>query len=529
MASACTPDDGLQGASLPVVLSRLGQHWKQHAKIKGHVVSTEYYDNFLSHDWATSGHLKYLSLLILFNAKAAMVASILISVLVGVLRMMAILPNLVWTQLPCYTFYYVVLVFWQQIRAVIFSPRLVFLDRLCIPQDDEEKKSECIRGLASYLDRAQTLTVLWSERYFGRLWCVFELATFLRYRSERRIQVLPVEMSILTLLIGLSYSAFHLVHRVWDEARNLNSKSESETSPWITVLNGIGILAAVACLVVPFYNYLGLELAAKIRRLPAQLRMFDAREARCYCCSVDHVHPETKAPILCDRQLIWEKLSEWYGDPEDSKEAEAGINRAIEQFNHLVRKELADVFLDMMSGSDVLWQYIYLLIGMNGPVCAFTLGSLGFPPSSLEGWSLHAWRARYIIRFAHVFLQIAGSVQMFATLWTMGASPFRDYHRITAAVLLTPIPIIVTALFFFLPFRLCWELSADDSLLVLAPVIVEVLAIVAFSYTRRLVTEPFTRRALESGQQLHISKQARAPEAQDMSASRAINDDCFSI
>ena len=119
--------------------------------------------------------------------------------------------------------------------------------------------------------------------------CVFELATFLRYRSERRIQVLPVEMSILTLLIGLSYSAFHLVHRVWDEARNLNSKSESETSPWITVLNGIGILAAVACLVVPFYNYLGLELAAKIRRLPAQLRMFDAREARCYCCSVPQI------------------------------------------------------------------------------------------------------------------------------------------------------------------------------------------------------------------------------------------------
>ena len=77
------------------------------------------------------------------------------------------------------------------------------------------------------------------------------------------------------------------------------------------------------------------------------------------------MHPETKAPILCDRQLIWEKLSEWYGDPEDSKEAEAGINRAIEQFNHLVRKKLADVFLDMMSGSDVLWQYIYLLIGMS--------------------------------------------------------------------------------------------------------------------------------------------------------------------
>ena len=66
---------------------------------------------------------KYLSLLILFNAKAAMVASILISVLVGVLRMMAILPNLVWTQLPCYTFYYVVLVPWRSFWLLL-TPRI---------------------------------------------------------------------------------------------------------------------------------------------------------------------------------------------------------------------------------------------------------------------------------------------------------------------------------------------------------------------------------------------------------------------
>ncbi|CAE7855833.1 unnamed protein product, partial [Symbiodinium sp. KB8] len=82
---------------------------------------------------------KYLSLLILFNARAAMMSTMLVSVLVGVLRMMAILPNTVWTQLPCYAFYFVMLVSWQPIRGIFRSPRIVFLDRLCIPQDDEDR------------------------------------------------------------------------------------------------------------------------------------------------------------------------------------------------------------------------------------------------------------------------------------------------------------------------------------------------------------------------------------------------------
>ena len=79
---------------------------------------------------------------------------------------------------------------------------------------------------------------------------------------------------------------------------------------------------------------------------------------------MDHTDPRSNAPIFCDRQLILERLTEWYGD-EVCEDTHMEIDRAIEQFNHLVRKELADVFLEMMSGRDVLWQYIYLLIGMS--------------------------------------------------------------------------------------------------------------------------------------------------------------------
>ncbi|CAE7773574.1 unnamed protein product [Symbiodinium sp. CCMP2592] len=538
----------IQGVSLAVALSGLGGHWKQHSPAKGHVALTEYYDNFFSHDWKSSGRLKYLSLLILFNAQAAMVSTILVSVLVGVLRMMAILPNLVWTQLPCYAFYCVMLVFWQPIRGIFRSHRIVFLDRLCIPQDDEEKKSECIRGLAGYLDRAHTLTVLWSSHYFGRLWCVFELATFLRNRCSRPIQLLPVEMSMLAFLVSLCYCMLNLGVRAINEARNVTGPSSLGgarnvtgpgslgTSPWLATLYAAGYVTAIGCLMLPFYHYIGLGFMMKLRLLPQQLRTFDAREASCYCCSVDHVNPRTKAAIFCDRQLIMEKLTEWYGDPEDCEDTDIVLDRAIGQFNHLVRKELADVFLEMMSGRDVLWQYMYLLIGMNCPVCAYLLGDMGFPPDSMEGWSLHSWRARECLSFGHIFLQIFAVVQLFSIEWTLAATFLKDRHRFMAALMLTPITMVLSVGLLYYPFRICLELSADGGLLLpLAAVVFEALFIVALSYTRRLATASFTRTALESAQQLRnwqTSKQIslRSSESgQDFPAGIVDRDGFFSI
>ncbi|CAE7773602.1 unnamed protein product [Symbiodinium sp. CCMP2592] len=525
---------GSRGVSLAVALSGLGQHWR-HSHTKGPTVSTDYYDNFLSHAWAGSGWLKYLSLLILFNARAAMVSTILVSVSIGVLRMMAILPNMVWTQLPCYVFYFLMLVFWQPIHGIFRSPRIVFLDRLCIPQDDEEKKSECIRGLAGYLDRANTLTVLWSNEYFGRLWCVFELATFLRNRCSRPIQLLPVEMSMLTFLIGLCYSTVNLAYRCIMEARNITVAGSLETTPWLATLRASGWLALFGGPLIPFYIYLGLDFMMKLRRLPTQLQTFDARKASCYCCTVDHIDPRSNAPIFCDRQLILEKLTEWYGDPEDCEDTDMGIDGAIEQFNHLVRKELADVFLEMMSGRDVLWQYIYLLIGMNCPVCTYLLGDMGFPPESMEGWALHSWRARECTSFVHLFLQVFAAVQIFSTVWTLGAIYLKDHHRFMAALMLTPILIVLAVGLFYYPFRLCLELSVDGSLLLpLTAVVFEALVLVALSYTSRLATASFTRTALESAKQLHNwqtkSLSLRSSESgQDVPAGVVSHDGFFSI
>ncbi|KAF4657658.1 hypothetical protein FOZ61_006139 [Perkinsus olseni] len=57
---------------------------------------------------------------------------------------------------------------------------MVFLDKCCIPQKDPIVKAYGISRLADNLHASDKLLILWSPDYLDRLWCVYELAVFLR-------------------------------------------------------------------------------------------------------------------------------------------------------------------------------------------------------------------------------------------------------------------------------------------------------------------------------------------------------------
>lgn len=67
---------------------------------------------------------------------------------------------------------------------------------------DPVKKKKGIQGLGCFLDRSKTLTILWSPRYFSRLWCGFELATFLRHKpfgdpsEQRAVEIMPTKLAV---------------------------------------------------------------------------------------------------------------------------------------------------------------------------------------------------------------------------------------------------------------------------------------------------------------------------------------------
>ena len=177
----------LRGTPLQVALSGFCQHWAGSVLVTES--SSELYqlsrpvksiDVFLSHDWATSRWMKMWTLLLVFNSKAAAVASVLWSLSLAVLKTQLganILPGNLW-MFSSYFIYLAFLFFWQRIRSCLLSPRIVFLDKLCIHQENDELKQKGILGLGAFVRKSDRLLVLWSKRTFSRLWCAYEIDAF---------------------------------------------------------------------------------------------------------------------------------------------------------------------------------------------------------------------------------------------------------------------------------------------------------------------------------------------------------------
>eukprot|EP00438_Fugacium_kawagutii_P019127 Skav231198 [mRNA] locus=scaffold2432:50174:50674:+ [translate_table: standard] len=137
-------------------------------------VPVKHYDKFLSHDWSTSQWLKFIALLIHFNCRAAAVACLIASLCAALCTSLGILPMRAAMVGTGYGVFFFFLMYWQSIRRLAHKPIIVFFDKLCISQDQEEVKMKSIYGLASFLDRSRELVILWSNTYFQRLWCTYE-------------------------------------------------------------------------------------------------------------------------------------------------------------------------------------------------------------------------------------------------------------------------------------------------------------------------------------------------------------------
>ena len=173
----------LQGVPLSTCLSGCGQHWAAPSQYTDDYYATrcfcqrtENFDVFLSHDWGTSRWLKLCSLVMMFNVRAASILSVVVSVIVGLLRVYLVIPNERWTEFFPLAAFYLLLFFWQHLRELVLRPCVVFLDRLCIAQNDSRLKEQGIMGLAGFLDRSNVLAVLWSPRYFKRALASLERA-----------------------------------------------------------------------------------------------------------------------------------------------------------------------------------------------------------------------------------------------------------------------------------------------------------------------------------------------------------------
>ena len=161
----------LRGVPLHECLRGWGEHWQSSGKGNFELSRPlDHIDDFLSHDWQTTRWLKLMSLLIIYNSRAALIATFITAFLLGLVRVSA--PNLLndqglvaddgrfWVAVAlCYAVHAFFLCFWQSIRRLVFAPRFVFLDKLCIAQNPElaHLKQKGILGLAAFMNHSRRL------------------------------------------------------------------------------------------------------------------------------------------------------------------------------------------------------------------------------------------------------------------------------------------------------------------------------------------------------------------------------------
>eukprot|EP00435_Cladocopium_sp_Y103_P054149 s201_g17.t1 len=274
-------------------------------------VRTDEFDEFWSHSWQLSPWPKIICLLFLKNGLAAGLTSNAAALTGCILSYFGVLPVVFgdYAAMPCYL--------WSQLGGILcFFPVLllwrrhdrIFLDAGCINQSTPKAKIEGIRSMGGLLRMSRRMLVLWDVTYVERLWCMFELAAFMKSRSQPNtddVVIRPTLLGACALTIFVSFYVLMLVLSV------------------LTFFNVKGIEVVLACsccsMLVMYWTaavYRGYFHSVQL--FHDQLANFRLANSKCYCCSSGHVSSSGR-PIICDREIVTQCVGKWFGDEDSLK------------------------------------------------------------------------------------------------------------------------------------------------------------------------------------------------------------------
>lgn len=308
----------LRGVGLQEVLAGFGRVWDKEIAITYRAKKVHQIHFFISHDWQTRRVHKSLALCLIFNSRAALWASIAVTLLTCVLSE-SFLPQAEnlgsfssinvggrsydfvisdWAIFSAPVSFMVVFFSWQRIRSMILRwPVVAFVDRLCINQSDMREKEQGIRSLAGVLKYSQRLLILWSPQYFTRLWCAYELASWLYLGRELGDSVfMPVVLASCLVLGSMTFVACWLLAQI----------------SWPHPVLGVFVPCLAFILVGPPLSHMLRVTTRDQKHMSQQLANFSIRDAKCFCCDSEHVDPVTGAVLRCDRALVYATLHRWW-------------------------------------------------------------------------------------------------------------------------------------------------------------------------------------------------------------------------
>eukprot|EP00434_Breviolum_minutum_P010481 symbB.v1.2.009246.t1/scaffold586.1/size184225/2 len=228
----------------------------------------------------------------------------------------------------------------------------VFLDACCIHQTNLRKKADGIRSMSGILKRSKRMLVLWDKTLGGnqscqivvqRLWCMFELAAFLKSRGEgskASVQIRPTLLGPCVLAIVLSVSTFFIVIVA------MFSYGWNRLDMMIVTCMALLVLTYPAAAVFRDYFH-------TVQTLHDQLQEFRLANTKCYCCTVGHVTEKGQPLPLCDRQILTKCISIWFGSHQGFEDDARSL--VMESFSDQLGHHYFPYWLWLVATSPILW------------------------------------------------------------------------------------------------------------------------------------------------------------------------------
>eukprot|EP00928_Gymnodinium_smaydae_P092008 TRINITY_DN75789_c0_g1_i1.p1 TRINITY_DN75789_c0_g1~~TRINITY_DN75789_c0_g1_i1.p1 ORF type:complete len:509 (-),score=33.97 TRINITY_DN75789_c0_g1_i1:24-1550(-) len=319
-------------------------------------------DVFLSHSWHAPPFSKYLMLLVYFNGVPAIVSGVLVAAFGNLYMTNLVSQHLATTPVltASISSTLLVLVFWQHIVVKTCGSTIsMFFDKLCIHQWDIDLKSKGISSICGIIASSRTLLVAWDASYFKRLWCPFEIAAFMASNPSSEIVVLPVEIG--TMLLALSIAG--LVKAI--SAQRIFLFYNHKDNDFYEGLMSMDIVLTIPCFILAYVHEQNAQHLLVMRR---QVATYSIREAECFCCLHQHVHPESGCSLPCDREYVYSAIARWNGSGE--------LDQVLDVFDQLIRRTCTSAFEQNFGSCGISYRYMLMVTICRGLTCMVTVSAM---------------------------------------------------------------------------------------------------------------------------------------------------------
>jgi len=161
--------------------------------------------------------------------------------------------------------------------------------------------------------------VLWDSTYVERLWCIFELAAFLKSQDEDPSKRLCVRPTFLGPCVSALYASWAV--------GSITTFLLLDTSPVIRIVWLCGWLVYLAV----FGHWLRSHQRS-IDQMLHQLKDFRIENTKSQCCKLNHQDPRSQMPMTCDREILLQCIADWFGNVEKfEEEVRSRVRIALEK------------------------------------------------------------------------------------------------------------------------------------------------------------------------------------------------------